>query len=484
MAPPEAYEGKPISQIRYDPPSQPVTRADLARLVPFKPGAPLRLAEVREAIKRLYGTGQYSNIEIETEPAPNGVTLLIRTTEQWFVGPVEVHGKMRVPPNEGQLGNAARLELGAPFNEEDLQTAEKGIGDLLQRNGLYLAKVDPKVDRDPEHQQVSFTFQVDSGKRARLTTPTITGETKIPVADIAKATKYKGWFRWKQATDQETQSGIQNIRKRYDKQDRLTGTATLDHMDYDAATNRVRPTIQTDSGPKVKINTSGAKVSKSNHQKYVPVFDEETVNRDLLVSGVRNLRDYFQNQGYFDVQVDFQNKQTNPDQEDITYTIGLGERHKVVKVDVQGNHYFTTDQIRERMFLQAAGFVRLRHGRYTEGFARRDEESVKALYRDNGFRDVKVAAEAHDGYKGKKGEVAVTLTIDEGPQYLVSGLSVDGITLPDKSTILAMLSSSQGQPFSDTSVAMDRDYVLTLYQSKGYPDATFEWQGAPGTRPP
>ncbi|HEV3200847.1 MAG TPA: POTRA domain-containing protein [Bryobacteraceae bacterium] len=460
-----------------------MTRADLARLVRFEPGAPLRLTEVREAIKRLYGTGQYSNIEVDTEPAPNGVGLVIRTTEQWFVGPVEVQGKVRVPPNEGQLANATRLELGAPFNEEDLQTAQKGVSDLLQRNGLYLAKVDPKVDRDPEHQQVSLTFQVDAGKRARLTTPTITGDTRIPPADIAKATKYKGWFRWKQATDQQTQSGIQNIRKRYDKEERLTAAVTLDHMDYDAPTNRVRPTIQTASGPKVKIKTSGAKVSKGNLQKYVPVFDEETVNRDLLVSGVRNLRDYFQNQGYFDVQVDFQTTEPNPDEQDITYTIALGERHKVVKIDIQGNHYFTTDQIRERMFLQPAGVIRLRHGRYTEGFARRDEDSVKALYRDNGFRDAKVAAVAHDDYQGKKGEVAVTLTIDEGAQYLVSNLTVDGITREDKSAILARLASSVGQPFSDTSVALDRDSILTLYQSTGYPDTTFEYSGVPGPGP-
>jgi outer membrane protein assembly factor BamA len=373
LALPSTYEGQPIAQIRYDPPSQPVTRADLARLVPFQPGTPLRLAEVRQAIKKLYGTGQYSNIAIETEPAPTGVVLIIRTTEQWFVGPVEVRGKVSVPPNEGQLANAARLELGAPFNEEDLQTAEKGVRGLLERNGLYLAKVDPKVDRDPEHQQVSFTFQVNSGKRARFTTPAITGENKIPTATLAKATKYKGWFRWKQATDQETQSGVENIRKKYGKEDRLTGDVKLDHMDYDAATNRVKPTIQATSGPKVKISASGAKISRSNLQQYVPVFDEQTVNRDLLVSGVRNLRDYFQNQGYFDVQVDFESKQASPDEQDIIYTIALGERHKVIKVDIRGNRYFTTSQIRERMFLQPAGFVRLRHGRYTEGFARRDK---------------------------------------------------------------------------------------------------------------
>ena len=49
LAPVGSYEGKPIAQLRFDPPSQPVTRADLAHLVPFQPGTPLHLSDVRSA---------------------------------------------------------------------------------------------------------------------------------------------------------------------------------------------------------------------------------------------------------------------------------------------------------------------------------------------------------------------------------------------------------------------------------------------------
>src|SRR5690242_19511315 len=97
LAPFDAYEGKPIASVRYEPPTQPVTRADLTRLVPFQPGAPLRIEEVREAIKRLYSTGAYSNIEVEGVPEGNGVVLVIRTNEQFFVGPVEVRGNVKMP---------------------------------------------------------------------------------------------------------------------------------------------------------------------------------------------------------------------------------------------------------------------------------------------------------------------------------------------------------------------------------------------------
>ncbi len=483
LAPPASYAGKPVRQVRFEPAHQPVAPADLERVVALRPGTPLSLGEVRAVIKRLYGTGRYADIEIETEPAADGVVLVIRTIEQWFVGPVEVTGKVSLPPSESQLASATRLELGTPYNDEDLDAAAKSMRDLLQRNGLYLAKVDTALERDSEHQQVSLTFRVESGKRARLTAPEVTGDTRLPAADLVKAAKYKGWFRWKPATEDNTERGVENIRNKYNKDHRLTASVSLNHSDYLAAENRVRPHIAAEGGPKVEIRTSGGKISKGNLEKYVPVFDEETVNRDLLVTGVRNLRDYFQNQGYFDAQVDFQIQQAGQDEQDITYSVQLGERHKLVRVDIQGNQYFPEKEIRERLFLQAAGFLRLRHGRYSQGFAKRDQDAIEALYRDSGFRDCKVTTAVADDYKGKKGDVAVAFTIEEGPQYRVGGLTVDGITRSDKDQILSGLASAPGQPFSATSVAMDRDHILGVYRFSGYPDAAFEEKVTPGPGP-
>ena len=481
LAVPKEYEGRPIEAVRFEPPLQPVARADLNRLVPLLPGTPLRQSDVRDAIKRLYNTGEYQDIEVTWESSPTGVVLVFRTVEQWFVGPVEVRGKVSLPPSEGQLANSARLELGTPFNDEDIDTAAKGIQDLMQRNGLYHGTIQPKVERDNEHQQVSLTFEVNSGKRARLTAPDVTGDTKLPPEVVAKAARYKGWFRWKLATAANQQTGVRKARKRYNKDERLTANVALDHVDYNAPANTVKPTFRADGGPKVQVKTSGAKISKGNLEKYVPVFDEETVNRDLLVRGVANLRDYLQNQGYFDVKVDFQDRQVTPDQEEVTYVIGLGERHKVVKVDVAGNRYFKTEQIRERMFLQSAKTIRLRHGRFSQGFSKRDEEAITALYRDSGFRDCKVTAKSVDDYQGKTGNVAVTMEIEEGPQYTVGKIDVEGINRGDRGTIVGRLASLPGQPFSENNVGLDRDTVLEAYQSSGFPDASFDWRisGAP-----
>src|SRR5437764_10964800 len=76
---PREYEGRPIEQVRFEPQLQPVAPADLARLVAFPSGTPLKQNEIRDAIKRLYGTGEYQDVEVSWEPSATGVTLVFRT---------------------------------------------------------------------------------------------------------------------------------------------------------------------------------------------------------------------------------------------------------------------------------------------------------------------------------------------------------------------------------------------------------------------
>ena len=477
LAPPAEYQGKPIQQVVFEPLKQPVAPADLDRLVTLRTGQPLHLDDVRSTIRQLFSTGRYANIEVDAQPSANGVAVVIRTTDQWFVGGVDVRGSFNRPPTMGEIANASRLELGTPLEDNGIQDAVGRIRDLLHRNGFYLGSIQPQVHRDLEHQQILVTFDVDTNKRARLTLPRIIGDTRLPPDELAHAAGYKPWywFQWKKATSNNVQSGIVKIRNKYDKADRLTASVRLQDLEYLQGVNRVRPVISAEGGPKVNVETSGVNLGRGTLKKYVPIYDLQTVNRDLLVIGVGNLRGYYQNQGYFDARVDFKIQTPKPDLETITYTISPGRRFKLVHVQIGGNHYFGADDIRERLFIQPAGLLWLRHGRYSELMLSRDEDSIRALYHSNGFLDVKVTSARVNNYKGKPGNVAVYFTIQEGPQYLVSGLQVEGIDGARRQSIVPRLACIAGEPFSDTNVGLDREFILTQYQADGYTDVRFQW---------
>jgi outer membrane protein insertion porin family len=481
----QQFEGRQISAIEFVPEQQPVSSVDLARILPLKTNSALRMADVRKAIEVLYATGRYEYIEIDAVPqSGNDVAVRISTTNSWFIGRVSVSGNVADPPNRGQMVNSTRLDLGQPFNAGEIKASEERLKTVLVANGYYDATVASYLEYVDEAEQVNITFLVDTGKRSTFWTPNFTGDIQLPESKILKATKWKKWFNrgWQPFTQSRLRDGLESVRGKFEKNDRLLATVQLKALQHDEENDRVSPDIDIQAGPQVVIKATGAKVSRKKLQQNVPIFDEHVVDKDLLEEGRQNLTDEFQAKGYFGAAVDFKESRVENGKQEIDYLITPGERHRLVKITITGNKYFQTDAIRERMFLTTKS-LQYRHGRYSEVFARRDEQSISDLYRSNGFRDVVVKTEVTDDYDGKQGDLAVEEKIIEGPQYRVSRLLITGTSQINLEKILGTLSSSADQPFSEFSVASDRTTIINYYGERGYPNATFEYSAKPGEKP-
>jgi len=485
LAGPQQYEGTPISVISFDPPSQPLDPAELVAILPLKAHQPLRIADVKASIVRLYATGRYRDIEVDALPAANGqVAIQFRTKDSFFIGHVSVSGNIPDPPNPGQLANASRLYLGTPFIEADVKTAQGNISRLLTSNGFYEAVVKPEIEYSDIAEQVDINFVITPGKRAKFTTPELSGDLQLSEKKIVRATKWKKLFRkkWQPITQARLRQGLEGVRGKLEKSDRLLATVQLKSLEYNKVDRTATPALQIEAGPHVAIKTIGAKVKRKVLQDNVPVFQEHTVDNDLLEEGRRNLREEFQAKGYFEAEVDFKEQRLVDGEQEIDYLITPGERHRFVHLEIHGNKYFTTDTIRERLFLVPKSF-QYRQGRYSEVYTRRDEQTITNLYKSNGFRDVVVTGETLDDYGGRAGDIAVNLKIVEGPQFIVSSLKIEGSGRLNLASTLPTLSSAEDQPFSDFNVASDRDTLLNYYFENGFPNATFEYSTTPGAKP-
>jgi outer membrane protein insertion porin family len=480
----QQFEGRQISEIQFEPAAQPVEPSELSAILPLKANAALRMVDVRTAIERLYATGRYEYVEVRAEPAGPGVRVVIATRSSWFIGHVSVSGKVGEPPNPGQLVNATELDLGQPFNTTEVKTAEEKVRRLLVSNGYYQAAVTSSFKHSPLAQQVDVTFLVDAGRRSHFGPPKLGGDIQLSETVIVKATKWKRWFGrgWQPITETHVRDGLDGVRARFEKDDRLLATVQLKSLTNDAATHIATPELQIEAGPTVTIKATGAKVKRKKLQDNVPVFQEHTVDNDLLEEGRQNLKEEFQAAGYFEATVEVNEQKVVNGKEEIDYVITPGARHRFVKLTIEGNKYFQTEAVRERMFLTPKSF-QFRQGRYSEAFIRRDQESITNLYKSNGFRDALVKTESIQDYNGKTGDVAAVVHITEGPQYLVRKLTIEGPQKLDIEKLRSTLSSTAGQPFSEYSVATDRETIVSYYYANGYAGATFEYGSKPGAKP-
>jgi outer membrane protein assembly complex protein YaeT len=479
------YEGQPVDSILFVPERQPLEPDVIKSLLPIRTGEPFRTSDAREAIQKLYATGRYEDIVIEADRRNSGLQVRITTRISWFIGRVEIEGDIPEPPNAGQLVTASRLDLGKPFDKDAVKTAADNMRRLLEGNGFYNNDVDSTLDYDDSTQEVNITFTVSARHRARFAAPVIKTDNQVLTdQQIIRASRWH-WIiipLWQQITQRRVNTGVERIRMKFQSASRLLATVSLDSLDYDRATNTASPHLSVTAGAIVNVTASGVKISRKRVQEEVPIYEEHSVDRDLLTEGQRNLRDYFQSQGYFDVKVGFDEGQAVNQKEEIHYEIELGERHRLMAIEFSGNRFFSTSTLRERMLMAPRSFE-IRRGRYSDAYMRRDQEVISELYRTNGFRDVKIAGRAIDDYKGKKGDIAVFMSVDEGAQWLVGNLKITGQQKLDLSKIIRTLSSSAGQPFSEFSVATDRDTILAYYFANGFAGATFEWNSIPADEP-
>jgi outer membrane protein insertion porin family len=484
-------EGRTISRIAFEPASQPLPADELARILPFRSGSILRAAEIRDAIQKLYSTGRFSNIQVDgaiDATDGGGIIVTIHTSPAFFVSGVSFEG-VTEPPTKGQLRTASKLELGAEFHEAELKPAVENIQERLRANGLYGAQVATTIERYPDTEEVVVHFHVNSGERARFDGVNVTGDSTQPSENIIDETHWRrslGFVRlpgWRQETESLVSSGVDRVLQHLQRGDRLEATVTLDSLRYSQETNTVTPSLAIETGPLVELSTPGAKVSRGKLRQLIPVFQERTVDRGLLIEGRRNLLEYFQSQGYFDATVGFEESPMKEGRETIDYQVTLNDRHSLNHIGIEGTDFFDDATIRERLQMAPARRFWLRHGNYSQRILDRDLDSIRDLYHSNGFRDVDVSAQVADDYKGVHGHLSVILQVKEGPQWFVENLSLDGAPESDQPYLRSLLQSVAGEPFSEANVAADRDLILSYYYNNGYEDATFDWTQTPSTSP-
>jgi outer membrane protein insertion porin family len=475
------YEGKPVARIQFDPEQQPLTLDQLTAMIPLHVGEPLRATDLRESIQRLFKTGEYADISVDATLTSGGVDLKFLTKPAYFIGYLAVNG-VPEPPNEGQLLVATKLTLGGQYVSDQTAAAVGRIVDLLKRNGFYSVGIEPATTRREPTQQVHIDFHVTPGNRAKFDGLVATGNTIRSQERLIESSgwkRFRGWFGWHTLTDARLQNGLDNIRSWYPKHDHLLAQVSLVKLDYHSDTNTVTPELAINPGPPVLVRLRGAKLSGGTLRNLLPIYEERSVDRDLLEEGSRDLAAYFQGQGFFDVKTSYMTASPPNGEQLIEYYVDLGVRHKVVKLQIEGNHYFDQDTIRERMTVMPSTLIRYRYGRYSRSALDRDLDSIRDLYRANGFRDVVVTSRVLDDYNGDKNHIGVFIDITEGPQWFVSKLTMQGVSDQFRPALMLLLHSTEGQPYSDLNIATDRDDVLDYYFNNGYPAAKFEFMAAP-----
>ena len=476
-----SYDGLRVESVTFPGISQSNDLPHMRELITQHEGEGLNRERVRESIQALHATGRFADIRVEAErTSGGGVALSFITEPNYFVGGITVEGNP-AKPTASQIANVCKLQLGELFTQDKIDQGLQNIKQLMEENGYYRYTLKEEETKHPDTQQVDVLLRVSVGQRAHAGRVSITGDDRYPEGQLQDvAHLHPG----DPVSSQRITDALQHLSKKYQKQDRWLAQVTVSEHTYRAAANAVDYAIKIDPGPTVEITAQGFKISRRQIKRYIPVYQEDALDDDLLNEGQRNLLAYLQGRGYFEAKVNLRRRRSDDGKQlQVVYLIDAGERHRLVKVEISGNKYFSTDILRSHMQVQPAGRLLLQ-GVYNQRLLANDIEGLQNLYRANGFSQIKITSSIKDDYQGKKNQLAIAMLVDEGVQTLVRTLQITGNNSITEDTLRAAINISENQPFSDFNIAEDRETVLNLYFNRGFPDATFEARAKAATDVP
>jgi outer membrane protein assembly complex protein YaeT len=469
--------GLMVSEIAFRGLGSSMADAHLREIIQQKAGEKLDRAQVRSSIRTLYSTGRFSQLDVEADRRADGtVALLFVVKENYFVGTLTIVGRPRYGPSENQMANAAKLQLGELYSTEAARQGTHGISRVMEDYGFYGTQVSFEEVPHPETQQMDIIYRLVPGKIAKVGGIELRGDAGMTGPQLQRVAGMKPGLP---ARNTVVPRALQRLRKRYQKQKRLEAQVSV-ARNYQPATNSIDYVFEVDRGPIVDLQAEGASISSGQLRRYVPVFQENAVDDDLLNEGRRNLRDYMQVRGYFAADVQYKEKHDpEKDRLDITYNIERGDRHKLVSVVLTGNKYLHDSDLRPLMAIQTSSFL-LSHGRFSQTLLARDVVAIKAMYVANGFPSVVVTPNVIEDYEHTLGQIAVVIKVDEGRQTRVNSLTIVGNdNVPTDRLLESALSMTEGQPFSDNNAGADRDNLLSYYFNRGFMRAEMEMSAKP-----
>jgi len=471
------YEGKVVQSIDL-PGVAERDREHILHLLPQKAGAPLDRTQIRDSIRALYATGRFADIQAEITPSGDGVTLSFPTSANFFVGAVDVEGAP-TRPNQNQIVNASKFQLGEHYSQEKLDRALENVRQLMQEGGYYRARVTAESTSNPATQQVDLLFHITPGEPARVGEVKVTGSSSFSSVEVQRIAHLA---RGDRLTAARVSGSLQRLRRRFQKQNRALAQVSIADQPYHPETNTVDFTFQIDPGPVVVIYARGFPISRGALKKEIPVYEENAVDDDLLNEGKQNLLDYLQTRGHFDAKVEIQ-KETDAKTLRVIYQIDPGPLHKLILIEITGNKNFL-DTAKLRSYLQIQPATALAsHGRYSATLLKADVATLEGLYRSNGFSQVQIQTKVEDDYHKSLNKLAVQIHIEEGVQTRIGELQVLGAEQVAASQ-LPETSTQPGQPYSEQDLANDRERILSYYFDHGFPNASLEITTRPSTTQP
>jgi len=209
------------------------------------------------------------------------------------------------------------------------------------------------------------------------------------------------------------------------------------------------------------------------------VYDDEEIKEELTIrkgsilnintlqSDMRRIEELYKEKNYYNVKVKFNVYPRKENQADIEYEIDEGKKFHIEKIEFVGNHAYSDSKLKGLMETSESGILSYvtSAGDLNEENLSLDMARLTAFYQNHGYVQARVG---EPEIKFEEEGIAISIRIDEGPQFKVGEVTMSGDLIIPAEQLLERLKIFKEQIYNRDILRMDVITLTDIYADEGY----------------
>ncbi len=368
--------GDPIQEIRIEG-NQRIEPETVRSYMQINPGDPFDAKLIDKALKNLFGTGLFADVNFRRE----GNALVVQVTENPIINKLAFEGNKHI--DDDALQQEVQLRPRVVYTQARVQADVKRILDLYRRSGRFAATVEPKIIK-LDQNRVNLVFEINEGDVTEVRRIDFVGNKVFSDGDLRDeiVTQEAAFYRFLSTTDTYDPDRLtldkEALRKFYLSEGYADFRVVSAVAELSPDQEAFFITFTVEEGERYKLGTVDIKTTlkdldPESLRDAVETNEGDWYNADKVDETVQAISDRVGSLGYAFVDVrpridrDAENKILN-----LTYDIQEGPKVYVERIDISGN-VRTQDKVIRREFRLAEGDA------FSTAKLRRTEQRLKNL---------------------------------------------------------------------------------------------------------
>jgi outer membrane protein insertion porin family len=334
--------------------NQRVSADTIRTYIGIAPGETFNADDVDAAVKALFNTGLFADVNI----TQSGGALIVTVVEQAVVNQPIFQGNRKIKDRD--LAAAVQLQPRSPFSQSAMEADIDAIKDAYRATGRNDVDVTAET-MDVGDGRVNVVFNISEGDRTKIAGVSFTGNDAIgdsrlrSVVDTKRSNILSKLLRDDIYSDDKLRSDEEKLRQYYFNRGYADFRVLSSDAEFDAEANAYNVAFSVEEGARytfgdISIDSTVPGVDSAALQRFVETRSGKVYNARDVEDTLINMSEHLASNGFAFAQVtprgdrNFDNNTIS-----ITYTVDQGPRVYVERIEIRGNDR-TRDYVIRREF--------------------------------------------------------------------------------------------------------------------------------------